>query len=445
MWTSSRLRTWLAFFVALGWAAGCHAVLGLTDYEVRDTTSGTGAGATGGAGGALPCSVPSDCPGQDSSCGQRLCTAGACGRHDEAAGTSCSEAGGVVCDGTGQCVECVGPNDCTPPAICQSHQCVSPTCANGQQDGNETGMDCGGSDCAPCANGQGCLLYSDCASQFCDHGGQGGGGGSSAGGTGGAGGAGNSGAGAWGGWPQSGGSGGAGGAPGGAGGAGGAPGPGTCAACVQQSSCADAPASWCDASLNGGACVPEKASGEPCAAGYQCTSGACPLHDLVCCDTACGRPCEACLGAKTGGQDGACSPVASGQDPDNECQAHLPCVAGGLGCNGDAAGPACVGPCEQCTVRFGGQPYVYEICSEDVDRCTLRANNLTASCRDICEHYGTECLSAFGDLPEGTCGLGGPRSCGQAGPVSSICRCSLSCGASPPCPPPQICTAGICN
>src|SRR5262249_52498674 len=43
---------------------------------------------------------------------------------------------------------------------CSSGQCV-PSCSNGFQDGNETGIDCGGS-CGPCGVGGGCGSNMDC-------------------------------------------------------------------------------------------------------------------------------------------------------------------------------------------------------------------------------------------------------------------------------------------
>jgi Dictyostelium (slime mold) repeat len=42
-----------------------------------------------------------------------------------------------------------------------------PTCTDGTLNGTETGVDCGGDDCAPCASGSGCLQGSDCVSSLC--------------------------------------------------------------------------------------------------------------------------------------------------------------------------------------------------------------------------------------------------------------------------------------
>ena len=43
-------------------------------------------------------------------------------------------------------------------------------CADGVLDGNETDVDCGGPDCAPCASGKMCLFGSDCTSGTCTNG-----------------------------------------------------------------------------------------------------------------------------------------------------------------------------------------------------------------------------------------------------------------------------------
>src|SRR4051794_35911064 len=40
-------------------------------------------------------------------------------------------------------------------------------CRNGQKDGDETDVDCGGAACPPCANGQSCKDRRDCFSALC--------------------------------------------------------------------------------------------------------------------------------------------------------------------------------------------------------------------------------------------------------------------------------------
>ena len=46
--------------------------------------------------------------------------------------------------------------------------CADPTCDDGAPNGKETDVDCGGPDCAPCPVGGGCLELADCASLLCE-------------------------------------------------------------------------------------------------------------------------------------------------------------------------------------------------------------------------------------------------------------------------------------
>ena len=50
----------------------------------------------------------------------------------------------------------------TPPV-------VAPTCTDGNRNGSETGIDCGGT-CPSCADGQGCASAADCLSGACAQG-----------------------------------------------------------------------------------------------------------------------------------------------------------------------------------------------------------------------------------------------------------------------------------
>ena len=172
-----------------------------------------------GNGACLGCNMASDCPGMDTECQTRTCTGGACGltfkpvgaltaqqlggdchlnqcdgvgaivsvidnndpstdgnqcttdtcvnggpMHTAVAmGTACSQNGGVVCNANSNCVQCNAPADCSSGS-CVNNVCQ--TCTDGAKNGNETGVDCGGS-CVGCAMGSPCLVNTDCGSGVC--------------------------------------------------------------------------------------------------------------------------------------------------------------------------------------------------------------------------------------------------------------------------------------
>ena len=83
----------------------------------------------------------------------------------------------VDCGGTcGACdleQSCVENSDCASE-VCDEGVCVSPalpdpTCDDGEQNGNETDVDCGG-DCGACEDGLSCGLPEDCTSGVCEDG-----------------------------------------------------------------------------------------------------------------------------------------------------------------------------------------------------------------------------------------------------------------------------------
>jgi hypothetical protein len=53
------------------------------------------------------CQTGADCPGSDTTCATRTCTAGVCGVSDAPMGTPCTEDDGAACDGSGNCTAVV--------------------------------------------------------------------------------------------------------------------------------------------------------------------------------------------------------------------------------------------------------------------------------------------------------------------------------------------------
>ncbi|MEP7119627.1 MAG: lamin tail domain-containing protein [Byssovorax sp.] len=172
-----------------------------------------------GNGACLGCNQASDCPGMDTECQTRTCAGGACGLafqpvgtviatqvggdchmnecngsgtivsivdpNDPStdgnqctadtcvngapvhtplpAGTACAQMGGKVCSANGACVQCTTAADCSSGS-CVNNACE--TCTDGAKNGNETGVDCGGS-CIGCAFGSPCNANTDCGSGVC--------------------------------------------------------------------------------------------------------------------------------------------------------------------------------------------------------------------------------------------------------------------------------------
>ena len=87
------------------------------------------------------CTKPEDCPDDELECTTNLCEAEECVYEPIAAGESCPESDGV-CDGEGNCVECVTEGDCPD----DGNDCTeAPSCTNNTcdpQDNLPNGTDC---------------------------------------------------------------------------------------------------------------------------------------------------------------------------------------------------------------------------------------------------------------------------------------------------------------
>lgn len=207
---SSRIRA-VGCLVIIGCLAGggCDLLIGIEELDTPEPPTGT------------TCETPADCPGTGNPCYLRACasqqcevrevepgfvveeqvigdcftrvcraegeardevdtsdapedgdacTVGSCdaegvpSQQPAEPGTSC-DAG--VCDGTGQCVECLVPADCNGGTICVGMVCVGANCDDEMLNGSETAIDCGGPECAKCADGKDCEQGSDCVSGVC--------------------------------------------------------------------------------------------------------------------------------------------------------------------------------------------------------------------------------------------------------------------------------------
>lgn len=95
----------------------------------------------GGAEGAGCC--------EDTQCGDGLsCVYGSCQTQLASGGSSCYES-----------------NDCLSQ-VCENSACLEGSCKDGQKNGRETDVDCGGA-CGPCALNKACAIDKDCGSGSC--------------------------------------------------------------------------------------------------------------------------------------------------------------------------------------------------------------------------------------------------------------------------------------
>jgi alpha-tubulin suppressor-like RCC1 family protein len=114
------------------------------------------------------CIKNADC--QSSSCHGGHCAAAACNDGIRNGGETAVDCGGpTACARCADGKHCVVPSDCASRGCNPTHslamQCGPPSCNDGASDGDETGVDCGGS-CAGCP-GDACAQASDCASHLC--------------------------------------------------------------------------------------------------------------------------------------------------------------------------------------------------------------------------------------------------------------------------------------
>jgi len=171
----ARICGWLATLALLG--VGCGQILGLDEYMHVDP----GAGGTGGSGGAMAaCGDGVLNPGESCDDGNDTASDGCtsclvdacytCSTKDGASSICATKAAGEacaagLCDGTGQCAECLVDVHCGVDGYCFQNACKR--CDDTLKNGDETDTDCGGTHCPPCTQGRTCVAKNDCASAFC--------------------------------------------------------------------------------------------------------------------------------------------------------------------------------------------------------------------------------------------------------------------------------------
>ncbi len=188
-------------------ATGTGAETGVEAGPEASTVPEAGGPAEAGPDAARPMCVnpATDCPATGTLCKVAVCTGGVCAVQIAAKGAACNDVGGNLCDQYGDCVDgcldglqdametdvdcggaycdaqrrtcadgkkCMVGADCLDK-VCIGNVCAMPTCSDGQQNGTETGVDCGGS-CSSsptnqaCPSGDTCYTATDCLSGECN-------------------------------------------------------------------------------------------------------------------------------------------------------------------------------------------------------------------------------------------------------------------------------------
>jgi len=105
-------------------------------------------------------------------CASALCRDGKCNEVVPADGVKSGDETDIDCGGTQApaCADnkgCVIGADCTS-SVCKVGLCAPPSPTDGVTNGDETGLDCGGVKAPKCPPGQGCLSSADCDKVKCD-------------------------------------------------------------------------------------------------------------------------------------------------------------------------------------------------------------------------------------------------------------------------------------
>ncbi|HEY6728771.1 MAG TPA: hypothetical protein VI197_32390, partial [Polyangiaceae bacterium] len=108
------------------------------------------------------CTVSGDCLSEV--CAEDLCTVTSCANDDLDDGETDVDCGGV-------CPACDDDLNCELDADCQSGHCAAglcapPNCEDYRKNGDESDVDCGGS-CPRCPTAVACTTHADCASSVC--------------------------------------------------------------------------------------------------------------------------------------------------------------------------------------------------------------------------------------------------------------------------------------
>jgi hypothetical protein len=132
-------------------------------FMTSTAVTGTGAGGMTSTGTGVFCVSNADCPATGTLCNVAACVGGACAQSLAPEGTACSDSGGQVCDGGGHCVECNTAFDCTAStSTCQLVDCIMGACQAQPATQGTPCTDSGGKVCDGMGDCVACLTPADC-------------------------------------------------------------------------------------------------------------------------------------------------------------------------------------------------------------------------------------------------------------------------------------------
>ncbi len=114
------------------------------------------------------CKLGADCRSLHCDSSTLRCMAAGCSDQLKNGTETDLDCGGPDCRPCNNAQSCLVGGDCKS-RVCEptSHQCIAESCTDTLKNGQESDVDCGGSQCSPCATGLSCRLASDCVSQVC--------------------------------------------------------------------------------------------------------------------------------------------------------------------------------------------------------------------------------------------------------------------------------------
>jgi hypothetical protein len=170
----------------------------------------------------------------------------------------------------------------------------------------------------------------------------------------------------------------------------------------------------------------DEVDGQPCSGNNECLNDHCV--DGYCCDTVCTDTCYSC---QVAGDEGTCSLVPSGQDPDSDCASGSVCDGSGT-CLVDT-GEACTNP-SSCLSNLCVDGYCCDTdCSATCYSCALAGTQGTCTIVPPDQDPDSDCANNERCDGSGTCLLLDGETCSSGGQclsdqcVDSVC-CDSACG-----------------